>query len=98
MDLLTDLSELKVGDQLLRLSLITAIPVVVSHIENSVVSVTPRPENKEADIEYMSLGMMIYGVHEMSPVYLLNLVVWNYDMQTGEEIDPPPGLASMLVK
>lgn len=93
-----DLTVAKVGDQFVRQSPLTLIRVVVSAIDGNILAVTPRPEDKEENVIHMMNGLMMYGITERSPVYMLNLVEWKYDIQTGEEIRPVPGLESILLK
>lgn len=92
-----DPSEAEVGLLLIRRSPLTDIGVVISEVGEDTFMVRLRPENIMIDTEAMTIGMMELG-YEGSPVQRLKNVAWKYDRITGDEIDPYPGLESVLLK
>lgn len=82
-----DLSNIKVGDLLIRRSVLTELPVVISEMDEETFSVRLRTEDFEDNLKYMMIGMSHFGV-EGSPVQMLKTVVWKYSRITGNEIDP----------
>lgn len=92
-----DPKEAKVGLLLIRRSALTDIPVIISEVGEETFTVKLRDENLLHHTEAMTIGMMELGI-EGSPVYALRNVEWKYSLTTGDEIDPYPGLDSILLK
>lgn len=89
--------EATVGLLLIRKSALSSIPVIISEVGDDTFAVKLRPENFLRDVEAMTIGMMELNA-EGSPVQRLKNVAWKYDRNTGDEIDPYPGLESVLLK
>lgn len=91
------LSNVQIGDLLVRRSIAVDIPVVVTDIEGDVLTVQLRPEQLLPNAEAMTRGMMELGA-EGSPVQLIKGVAWKYDIKGGDEIDPSILGQSVLLK
>lgn len=91
------LSEMNVGDLLIRRSAYVDMPVVVTKVEDGVLRVGLRPEDYTENLGLMTLGMMDFGV-EGSPVQMVKNVGWDYDIATGEELNPSAFGQSILLK
>lgn len=92
-----DPSEVEVGMLLIRRSTLTDIPVLISEISEDSFTVKLRPEDYLANVEAMTIGMIAFGT-EGSPVLMIKNIGWKYSRLTGNEIDPAPGLDSILLK
>lgn len=90
-------SEAEVGILLIRRSALTDIPVIISEVNEDTFMVKLRAEDILVNTEAMTIGMMELEI-EGSPVYALRKVGWKYSLTTGDEIDPFPGLESVLLK
>jgi hypothetical protein len=94
---LTSLLDISIGTELIRKSQMTELPVVVSFVNDNIVTVKLRSEDHLMNVKAMTIGMMELGA-EGSPVQMVKNVAWRYDLFTAQEIDAFPGLESILLK